>query len=80
MVKHTLKILQEILQDFKSVIDHFGTLCIKGLRNFQSLIVLQEETKNSNDGNYCKTASKKPAKIKPKILFASATKIVKNAT
>ena len=31
MVKHTLKILQHLLQDFESVSDHFGTLCIKGL-------------------------------------------------
>ena len=35
MVRHTLKILQQMLQDFKSVSDHFGTLCIKGLRNFR---------------------------------------------
>ena len=32
MVRHTFKILQQMLQDFKSVSDHFGTLCIKGLR------------------------------------------------
>ena len=25
----TLKILQQMLQDFQSVSDHFGTLCIK---------------------------------------------------
>ena len=31
MVRHTLKILQQMLQDFESVSDHFGTLCIKGL-------------------------------------------------
>ena len=31
IVKHTLKILQQMLQDFLSVFDHFGTLCIKGL-------------------------------------------------
>ena len=31
MVKRTLKILQHLLQDFESVFDHFGTLCIKGL-------------------------------------------------
>ena len=30
MVRHTLKILQEnAAKDFKSVSDHFGTLCIK---------------------------------------------------
>ena len=26
------KILQEMLEDFKSVSDHFGILCIKGLK------------------------------------------------
>ena len=31
MVRHTLKILQQLLQDFESVSDHFGTLCIKAL-------------------------------------------------
>ena len=30
-VRHTLKILQHLLQDFWSVSGHFGTLCIKGL-------------------------------------------------
>ena len=29
MVKHTLKILQHLLQDFESLSDHFGTLCIR---------------------------------------------------
>ena len=32
MVRHTLKILQQMLQDFQSVSDHFGNLCIKGLK------------------------------------------------
>ena len=32
MVRHTLKILLQFLQDFKSVSDHFGMLCIKGLK------------------------------------------------
>ena len=32
MVGHTLKILQHLLQDFKSVSDRFWALCIKGLR------------------------------------------------
>ena len=32
MVRHTLKILQQMLQDFESVFDHFGTLYFKGLR------------------------------------------------
>ena len=31
MVRHTIKILQQMLQDFKSESAHFGTLCIKGL-------------------------------------------------
>ena len=31
MVRHTLNILQQMLQDFYSVSDHFGTLCIKEL-------------------------------------------------
>ena len=31
MVRRTLKILQHLLQGFKSVSDHFGTLGIKGL-------------------------------------------------
>ena len=31
MVRHTLKISQHMLRDFKSVSDDFGTLCIKGL-------------------------------------------------
>ena len=33
MVRHTLKILQHLLQDFKNVSDHFGTLRIKGLKD-----------------------------------------------
>ena len=32
MVRHTLKVLQHLLQVFKSVSDHFETLCIKGLK------------------------------------------------
>ena len=32
MVRHTLKILQQMLQDFQSVSDHFGKLCIKVLK------------------------------------------------
>ena len=32
MVRQTLKILQQMLQDFKSVSDHFGTLCMNGLK------------------------------------------------
>ena len=31
MVNLTLKVLQQMLQDFQSVSDHFGTLRIKGL-------------------------------------------------
>ena len=32
MVTHTFKILQQTLQDLSNVSDHFGTLCIKGLK------------------------------------------------
>ena len=32
MVRHTLKILQHLLQDFESVSDHFGTSRIKELK------------------------------------------------
>ena len=32
--RHTLKILQQMLQDFKSVSYNFGTLCIEGLIHF----------------------------------------------
>ena len=31
--QNTLKILQQMLQDFKSVFDNFRTLCIKGLNS-----------------------------------------------
>ena len=37
MARHTLKNLQQILQDFSSVPGHFGALCIKRL---SSLFVL----------------------------------------
>ena len=45
MVKHTLKILQQMLQDFESVSDHFGTLYINGLRlgNKKNAHVLQDD-------------------------------------
>ena len=33
MVRHTLKILQHLLQDFEIVSDDFGTLGIKGLNS-----------------------------------------------
>ena len=32
MVRHTSKILQQMLQDFSSALDHCGTLCIKELK------------------------------------------------
>ena len=32
MVRHTLKILPYLLQDFKSVFGYYGTLYIKGLQ------------------------------------------------
>ena len=31
MVRHTLNILQQMLQDIEYVSDHFGKFCIKGL-------------------------------------------------
>ena len=31
MVRHNSKVLQHLLQDFKGVFDHSGTLSIKGL-------------------------------------------------
>ena len=40
MVRHTLKILQHLLQDFKSVSDRFSTLRIKGLNLFEELYVI----------------------------------------
>ena len=44
MVRHTLKILQEMLQDFESVPDHFTTLRNKGLiwtKSFQKEFSIQ---------------------------------------
>ena len=40
MVRQTLKILQHLPQDFSSVSDHFGTLCIKGLIELGSHVLL----------------------------------------
>ena len=40
MAKHTLKILQHLLQDFKSASDHFTTLWSKGLTNFSQIAEL----------------------------------------
>ena len=37
MFRQTLKILQQKLQNFKSVSDHFGTLCIKKLNQLKYL-------------------------------------------
>ena len=36
MVRHTLKILQLMQQDFYIVFDHFGTLCIKELKHVKT--------------------------------------------
>ena len=36
MVRHTLKILLQILRYFQSVSDLFGTFCIKGLKSVSS--------------------------------------------
>ena len=35
MVRHTLKILQQMQQDFLSAFDHFTTLQSKGLRTLE---------------------------------------------
>ena len=32
MVRHTVKVLHHLLQDFQSVSDHFGILCNKKLK------------------------------------------------
>ena len=37
MVRRTLKILQHLQQDFESVSDHFGTLCIEGLNQLKKM-------------------------------------------
>ena len=46
MVRHTLKILQQMLQDFQNVSDHFGTLTIKELSIGQcrDLLRLQQDS------------------------------------
>ena len=50
MVKHTLKILQQMLQDFESVSDHFGTSCIKGLTCIITItIALTNKIENKNE-------------------------------
>ena len=37
-MRHTLKIWGHLLQDFQSVFDHFGTLCIKGLTLLKQIL------------------------------------------
>ena len=37
MVRHTLKILLRIVHNFYSVSDHFGTLCIKGIKSLADI-------------------------------------------
>ena len=44
----TLKILQQVVQDFQSVSDHLGTLCIEGLRLQAAEIVYIQFTKIEN--------------------------------
>ena len=45
MFRHTLNIWQQMLQDFKIVSDHFGTLYTKGLKKYdiQLLHMIQRE-------------------------------------
>ena len=38
MARHSLKVL-DLLQDFKSVFEQFGTLCVEGLRLYFSFTV-----------------------------------------
>ena len=49
MVKHTIQILQHLLQDFKSVSDHFGALFIKVLLLFNTLQMPQDTGKALKD-------------------------------
>ena len=42
MVRHTLKILQQMLKDFYSVSDHFGTLWIKGLNTSRKNVIIDQ--------------------------------------
>ena len=42
MVRHTLKILQQMLQDFESVSDYFTTLRSKGLVNQMRVDIIFE--------------------------------------
>ena len=48
MVKHISKILQQILQGFHSVFDHFGTLCITELINWRSNVKIWCENQTSH--------------------------------
>ena len=50
MVRHTLNILQQKLQDFLNVSDHFGTSCIKGLILISKHCKELTHNKNSIDG------------------------------
>ena len=42
LVRHTLKILQQMVQDFKKVSDHFTTLRSKGLKTIKVIYVHPE--------------------------------------
>ena len=39
MIRHTLKTLYHMLQDFWSVSDHFGTLCLKRLHSLNHSVI-----------------------------------------
>ena len=41
----SLKILQQVVQDFQSVSDHLGTLCTEGLRLQEAKIIYIQFTK-----------------------------------
>ena len=57
MVRHTLKILQQMLQDFESVSDHFGTLCIEELKISKVHRGIKEANTKQTwcQVNFCKT-------------------------
>ena len=52
MVKHTLKILLYLLQDFYVSV-HFGTLCIKGLTFDSRLTPYIQESESSRVESFC---------------------------
>ena len=58
MVTRTLKILQQLLLDFKSVPDPFGTICIKGLKVLPSCVLLKFNKRDAKTSYWVNTCSK----------------------